>query len=43
MNRLPACIFDVNEMGNMEFTWSGLNGQGSKPPAHNRKVLKFHC
>jgi len=24
MNRPPACIFDVNEMGNKEFTWSGL-------------------
>jgi len=24
MNRPPACIFQVNEMGNKEFTWSGL-------------------
>ena len=24
MNRLPASIFDANEMGNDEFSWSGL-------------------
>ena len=23
MNRLPACIFKVNEMGNKELYWSG--------------------
>ena len=25
MNRLPACIFEVSEMGNKKFSWSGLN------------------
>jgi len=25
MNRPSACIFGINEMGNKEFTWSGLN------------------
>ena len=23
-NELPACIFEVIEMGNKEFSWSGL-------------------
>jgi len=27
MNRPPTCIFDVNEMGNKEFTWSGLSSK----------------
>ena len=24
MNRWPACVFEVNEIGNKEFSWSGL-------------------
>ena len=24
MNHPPACIFEVNEMGNKEFSWNGL-------------------
>jgi len=24
MNHLPTCIFEVNEMGSKEFTWSVL-------------------
>ena len=33
MNRPPACIFEVNEMGNKEFSWSGLKywTAGKKP------------
>ena len=24
MNHPPKCIFEVNELGNKEFSWSGL-------------------
>ena len=30
MNHLSPCIFEVNEMGNKEFSWSGLSKASSR-------------
>ena len=41
MNHLPACIFEVNEIGNKEFSWSGIKIQNCVRESQYLSISKY--